>query len=121
MSAKMTPAKRFMVRIALVTSSTLATIMGAQSLASLDEANFAQSAPNSAIDELNNQPTHPTVSTNAASAAPNIVILRRGDGQSSLATQSQSSVIGEQAGLPNSAAILPPVSQAVEPVTRSSR
>jgi hypothetical protein len=78
---KMTSTQRFAVRTALVTSSTLATLIGAQALASLDETTLLQATPQAVIApaELNTQSAvglQPTAVNGAAAAAPTITILR---------------------------------------------
>lgn len=78
---KMTSSKRFAVRTALVTGTTLATIIGAQALASLDETAFSKTPP--AVVEpaalstqsMGSTPEFSALSETAA-AAPDIVILR---------------------------------------------
>lgn len=67
MASGMTPTKRFAVRLSLVTSSTVALIIGAQSLATLD-------AVNAAPTDSANTAVVPTMSI--VQAAPSITILR---------------------------------------------
>ena len=124
---KMTSTKRFAVRTALVTSTTLATILGAQALASLDETARAQPAP---------PPVVAPAETTAA--APNIVILRHASApELSFKTQapaqpSSSNTVAVQIQPPNPVQVAPPqpvVQQQAAaaqpapsaPVTRSSR
>jgi hypothetical protein len=82
--AKLTSTKRFAVRLSLVTGSTLATIIGAQSLASVDR--HMTATPDPAVTSPQVEPalnTAPpivsgfTPSATAAHAAPSITILRR--------------------------------------------
>lgn len=78
---KMTSSKRFAVRTALVTGTTLATIIGAQALASLDEAASSKAMPPViAPSDLLPQSTGSTpvivLTSEAPAAAPDIVILR---------------------------------------------
>lgn len=93
-AGKLNATKRFAVRMSLVTGSTLATIIGAQSLALFDAQAFSTQltpdAANVASQTVNNTvdaapaiaptlfiTTHPTTTTdNPLPAAPNITILR---------------------------------------------
>ncbi len=105
-AAKLNATKRFAVRMSLVTGSTLATIIGAQSLAMLDEQTFsalitpeaaqvepalANPAPADTFTLQNGVPTatnaasgllatttpQATATANPMPVAPNIAILRR--------------------------------------------
>ncbi len=99
-AAKLNATKRFAVRMSLVTGSTLATIIGAQSLAMLDEQAFSalitpeaaqveQATSNVTLADSftlqNSVPTaanaavtsEATATANPVPAAPSIVILRR--------------------------------------------
>ncbi|HYO89127.1 MAG TPA: hypothetical protein VER79_10785 [Candidatus Limnocylindrales bacterium] len=67
MASGMTQSKRFAVRLSLVTSSTVAMIIGAQSLATLDQVNAAPA---------DNNTTAITQIVTIAQAAPSITILR---------------------------------------------
>lgn len=101
MAPRMTSSKRFAVRTALVTSTTLATIMGAQALVS--------------IDGISTPPPVESASQPAA-AAPNIVILRRAGDQP--VTSSTSSQIAP----PRTVLVAPPpVVQRFIPRTEASR
>jgi hypothetical protein len=82
--AKLTSTKRFAVRLSLVTGSTLATIIGAQSLASIDK--LITASPDPAVTSPELQPaltsappngSGVTPSADAAHVAPAITILRR--------------------------------------------
>ena len=80
--AKLTSTKRFAVRLSLVTGSTLATIIGAQSLAAIDKQTTA--APDPTITSPQLQPSLTTApstfsgdASSAVHAAPAITILRR--------------------------------------------
>jgi hypothetical protein len=82
--AKLTSTKRFAVRLSLVTGSTLATIIGAQSLASVDR--HLTATPDPAVTSPQVEPALNTVppvisgvtpSATAVHAAPSITILRR--------------------------------------------
>jgi hypothetical protein len=82
--AKLTSTKRFAVRLSLVTGSTLATIIGAQSLASIDKLLTATPDPAVAVPQV--QPdlssaapdlSGVTPAADAAHVAPSITILRR--------------------------------------------
>ena len=105
---KMTPTKRFAVRTTLVTGTTLATIIGAQALVSLDEDAFSATPPASVAPvELTPQqtgntsmalPTNTPSTTVLKAAPPTIVILRH-------AGQNPSAV----APATNTIAINPPV------------
>jgi hypothetical protein len=89
-SQQMTHSKRLLIRSGLVTGSTLATLMGAQILATLDQQQFntestAKIAPIatddvnlSVVPDVNTIPLLPTAANTpvAVQAAPNIVILR---------------------------------------------
>lgn len=132
MSAKMTPTKRFIVRTALVTSTTLATIMGAQALASIDAAAFSEPTP--PATELATQPlailtapttTHTTTTENVTASAPNLVILRHGGLQApsntNLRASSASPVsTSQQITPPNAVQVAPPapVAQQSAPVVQ---
>lgn len=78
---KMTSSTRFAVRTALVTGTTLATIVGAQALVSLDESSLSKT-PQAVVApaELTTQPTGSAPSLqppiDVPAVAPNIVILR---------------------------------------------
>lgn len=132
---KMTSTKRFAVRTALVTSTTLATIIGAQALASIDEAARAQPAPAPVIAFAD-----PALDTGqpVSAAAPNIVILRHtGEAsapaisiQTQTPAQNSANTANQSAAHiqpPNPVQIVPPapVVRQVDvqpvPVTRSSR
>jgi hypothetical protein len=133
---KMTSSKRFAVRTALVTGTTLATIIGAQALASLDETAFSKTPPASVAPaeisaQANSAPVFSTT-PQAPAAAPNIVILRHASKRSSVtapvpqtntgASNSQAVII--QPPNPVQVAAPQPVPQASAPVvarTRSSR
>jgi hypothetical protein len=121
---KMTSTKRFAVRTALVTSTTLATIVGAQALASLDAATFS-STPQAVV-----VPAGADSSTPAA--APNIVILRHAgqdSGASNTDSQANASTINSQAIIvqppnPVQVTVPQPVPQTNAPLvarTRSTR
>jgi len=129
MSAKLTSTKKFVVRTALVTSTTLATIMGAQALASVDQADFSQSIPDPVPAVASpavgiSQPASNLVpqSTNTVSAeAPSIVILRRaGDAPTNAGTvntipNTVTQNTNAPIALPNAIQVAPP-----EPVIQSA-
>jgi hypothetical protein len=82
--AKLTSTKRFAVRLSLITGSTLATIIGAQSLASVDR--HLTTTPDLAVVSPPVEPaltaappivSGVTPSVDAAHVAPSITILRR--------------------------------------------
>jgi hypothetical protein len=81
--AKLTSTKRFAVRLSLVTGSTLATIIGAQSLASVDRHITATPDPAVTSPQVEPAVTAPSVVSgvtpfaNAPHVAPSITILRR--------------------------------------------
>jgi len=123
MTAKMTSTKRFVVRTALVTSTTLATILGAQALASTDGAGLIQPTAGA--------PTEVAVaatsgSAQVVSAAPDIVILRRAGDQPASAQTTTPPVVNHtiaqspQVTLPNPVQVVPQ-QQIIIPHTRSSR
>jgi hypothetical protein len=132
---KMTSTKRFAVRTALVTGTTLATIIGAQALASLDETAFSQTPPAMvAPAELSLQSTDGVVFPSASqspAAAPNIVILRHAGQAPSVsitAPQTNTSPVRPQTTViqppsPVQVTVPQPVPQQSAPVarTRSSR
>jgi len=110
MASGMTSAKKMVVRTALVTGSTMAVVVGAQSLIGLDlqKATSAQVQNNQIADS----PTVAQPPTSVAapektivSAPPNIVILRHSSEQNSSTTAAQTS---------NSA---PVIHQSVAPVS----
>lgn len=133
---KLTPAKRFDVRTALVTGTTLATIIGAQALASLDKATLSQTTPSAIASPANPavvMPFQSEGSGDVAAAAPNIVILRHAGGPASVPTvappQPITSVVGAQPAAiqpPNPVQVAPPQAVAqqiapIAPITRSTR
>ena len=79
--------KRIVVRTALITGSTIATVIGAQSLALVDQIQFGTGAQVGAAA----QNADPSAVVNAA---PNIVILR----QSSSATTGTQSTVSQSSG-----------------------
>jgi len=136
---KMTSTKRFAVRTDLVTSTTLATVIGAQALASIDEAARAQPIPAPTIAPAD-PVLQPTTATGqpVSAAVPNVVILRHAGEVSAPAINvepqaparpSASVVSGSAAPIlpPNPVQIAPPapvvqqVAAQPAPVTRSSR
>lgn len=133
---KMTSTKRFAVRTVLITGTTLATIIGAQALASLDETAFSKTPPAIvAPAELSLQSTNgtavlPSVSQ-APAVAPDIVILRHAEqvpSVSSAASQTNVNPVHPQTVViqpPNPVQVVAPqpVAQQSAPVarTRSSR
>jgi hypothetical protein len=130
----MTPPKRFLVRTALVTGSTIATIVGAQSLAMLDSKQLETIV--STLPTLVPTQTQATeVAASVVNAAPAIIILRH-PAQAATAIVT-APIVRRQSAL--AAAIQPPapvvadapapviiqaqsaVSAPSQPVTRSSR
>lgn len=96
MASNMTSAKKFIVRTSLVTGSTLAVIVGAQTLIGVDLQKSA-ATPQPQIDQIAQSPTTTTQLPAAAipnqtivNAAPNVVILRR-PSQSGITAQSSNS------------------------------
>lgn len=141
---KLTTPKRIAVRTALVTGTTLATVLGAQALVSLDEAALSQSTPAAVVPaDLTTQSANevfvlqPAATSSVPAAAPNIVILRHAGSQGSASQPAvQSSVTtGSTPNVaiqpPNPVQVAPPspVVQQVAPIaaaqpaprTRSSR
>ncbi|WP_119071386.1 hypothetical protein [Aggregatilinea lenta] len=133
---KLTPTKRFNVRTALVTGTSLATIIGAQALTSLDKAALSQTTPSAIINPVDSADVmlfQPDASDNVSAAAPNIVILRHAGRPAGVPAvippQSNTSVVGAPPAAivpPNPVQVAPPqavVQQIapVAPVTRSSR
>jgi hypothetical protein len=120
---KMTPPKRFAVRSALVTGTTLATIIGAQALASYDAASFSKTPP--AVIQPQFAGSIQSY-TEVPAVAPNIVILRHA-GQTT--QQGSPSIVNPQVAViqppnPVQVAAPQPVPQQIAPVvaqTRSSR
>lgn len=125
---KMTANKRFAVRTALVTSTTLATIIGAQALASLDAATFetpaqpaaapantiaqptgvaviAQPSAALAYDNMITDPSQPV-----GAAAPNIVILRHAGAAPAISIQTQTPAQSSPSSVQASASPLQPPS-----------
>jgi hypothetical protein len=123
---KMTAPKRIAVRIALATGSTFATILGAQSLAVQQQAQWAADATPTDTAQPASQPTMiPTVAAQAPTlviqhAAPNIVILRQ-PGQPGTVTQqaapAQTAPIAIVPPSPVQAAAPPPVVVQSQPQT----
>lgn len=103
---KLTSTKRFAVRLSLVTGSTVATIIGAQSLAALDQR--PASTPDTAFPVINQDvpqtvkalpsvdiPAVKTPDQPAAHAAPLITIVRHpGQASSTVSAQVQASSSG---------------------------
>ena len=114
----MNRSKRFIVRTTLITGSTLATIIGAQSLALLDQDQIAdltatpepitvQAPAQEPTPSLN--PTAESPTATAAQAAPNIAILRhpgQPTGQSAATTANQP--VNTAIQPPNPVQIAPP-------------
>ncbi len=110
---KMTPTKRFAVRTTLATSTTLATIIGAQALVSLDENAF--SVTPTAVDMSVGLAPQPTGSTDLSSstdttlkAAPPIIVILRHAGQQPVNAPSAAPSASITSSNPPSAAIQPP-------------
>ena len=135
----MTPARRFIVRTSLVTGSTIATIVGAQSLALLDLQANTQADSITDPTQAVIAPTTNTVDTPAiiTDSAPSIAIIRRPASQTSasapaVSTNSSSgstSTTVTQTN-PTTSNIVPPspvqsqpvtVSMPQQPTSRSSR
>lgn len=112
MAAGLNSTKRFLVRLSLITSSTIATIVGAQSLAVMDRPSVPQQNM-----VVSNGPTVPQ-------APPSIVILRH-PGQIALNDTQSAAQLGVVVQPPQAITIAPPspviVSAPVQAVTRSSR
>lgn len=147
---KLTPTKRYAVRLSLITGSTLATIIGAQSLAALSQKTTAasnsalpavvdpQQAP-SDVTLLKGGATVPATPGGIAHAAPTIKIVRRPGttGTTSQSAPAETTVIKPPSPVELSApapvivqvpsapvyaqAAAPAPAPAPQPVTRSSR
>ncbi|HEX3053804.1 MAG TPA: hypothetical protein VHP83_24305 [Aggregatilineaceae bacterium] len=112
MAAGLNSTKRFLVRLSLITSSTIATIVGAQSLAVMDR----PAVPQQNLVVSND--------TTVPQAPPSIVILRH-PGQTALNSAQSVTQSGAVVQPPQPITIAPPspviVSAPVQAVTRSSR
>ena len=123
--ANMDRSKKLLVRTALVTGSTVATLIGAQSLALLDQRSFAVEAQTAAVPTVEAvQLQQATATTEIIHEAPSIVILRGSTAQQATAvpaaTNNTTTVILPPS--PQVAASSPVVVQQQAPVTsRSSR
>ena len=128
MAQGMTSTKRFVVRTAMVTGTTLATIFGSQSLAAFDQANNTVSE-----EPINTQPNNTilvlpteTTSFDAPAVAPSIVILRH-QGEQSATVPAQTVTQPNRIAPPSPVQIAPPqpvIQQVIAPsvpITRSSR
>jgi len=123
-------ARKLLIRTALATSSTIATLFGAQNLALLDGASFQQIDTQTVSDTgVSDTPqTDSTLTINTA--APSFVILRHASTDSTQLNQATNMVV-VQPPLPNQIAIVPEgvqqsaqtivVQQPVRQRTRSSR
>ncbi len=119
MASGMTSGKRFAVRLSLVTSSTVAMIIGAQSLATLNQVNAAP------VDNIVSVPVVQV--TPIVHAAPSITIIRR----AGTTTTASANTSGTTTAAPTTAMqapvpiVLSPAQQAQQqmtiPRTRSSR
>ena len=144
--ARMTAPNRFSVRLALVTGTTLATVIGAQTLATLDASAFSQNEIPAQVEPTNfvaspvnndlfiNTPQQ-NVDTNGtiSNKAPNIVIIRHaGDRSASVPSAPTRNTGGSavnsapsfQPPSPVMSAPAPTIIQSVSagsPVSRSSR
>ena len=137
---------RFIIRTSLVTGSTIAAFVGAQSLAALDLSQQNDIVVSDFTAEpvgdvtLVEQPVTPSIqqaepSLDIRAVEPNIVILRRSDGSSVNPTTVQTSTTTTALQPPNAVVVQPPnpvvvqqtspavVQQttAARPVTRSTR
>ncbi len=137
--ARMTAPNRFAVRLALVTGTTVATIVGAQTLASLDAKAFSQAEspaqfepidfvaeplpqnPNTniftnSIPAVQNTTTQQTVTGNAA---PNIVIIRH-SGSNSAVVPSASTTTSTTVQSNTTTAVQPPSPSIAPPAPAQS-
>ncbi len=127
--AGMTAAKRFIIRISLITGSTLATIIGAQSLAALDSGQFSSDStssnpPSLPPTSIQTQPTEENTEKTdimPRQAAPNIVILRRPGQTSSIGGNSSESgsstaITGVTVQPPSPVQVAPPPAVVVQQV-----
>jgi len=124
--ANMDRSKKLLVRTALVTGSTVATLIGAQSLALLDQRSFAVEAQTAAVPTVEAvQLQQATATTEIIHEAPSIVILRGSTAQQATAVPAAATNNTTTVILPPSpqvAASSPVVVQQQAPVTsRSSR
>ncbi len=114
MASAITPARRLLVRTSLVTGSTLALVVGAQSLITLDLHNStidkSASAVAAAASSVADQST-------IISAAPSIIILRHSSIQTTPAASinPQGNPTQQAAPAANAPAIQPPAPVAVQP------
>lgn len=125
----MTSTKRFVVRTAMVTSATIATILGSQSLAAFDQANKAATTE----PLFSTEPSNTTIvlpvesSQDAPAVAPNIVILRHQGSEQRTSVSANSVTQPNPIVPPNPVQIAPPqpviqqVTAPSVPRTRSSR
>lgn len=127
MAQGMTSTKRFMVRTAMVTGTTLATIFGSQSLAAFDQANSTTSVEPINVESSNTTFAFPTGSTaiDAPAVAPGIIILRH-ESEASVAVPTQT-ITQSRITPPNPVQVVP-AQQSIQsvvapsvPRTRSSR
>jgi hypothetical protein len=72
MTSGMTPLKRFVIRATLVVGSTVATIVGAESLATLD----VRESPAPTVPPANTSVPVVATSAKAGSAPPSLIIVR---------------------------------------------
>jgi hypothetical protein len=106
MSSGMTPLKRFVVRTTLVVGSTVATIIGAETLATVDVKSTATplAIPPTTIPI---QPTAVSAKAAVVNAAPTIVIIRHAPVQQTQGAQSPVTA--------NTTVVQPPQPVAVQP------
>ena len=114
MASGMTAAKRFVVRTSLVTGSTLALVMGAQALVTVDVQNapVVQSSTTQIADTISTTTSvaAPTAAQTIIHAAPNIVILRHPSQANTLTANNtvQQAAPNNVVQLPRPVAVQPP-------------
>jgi hypothetical protein len=114
---KLTTSKRFLVRLSLVTGSTMATIIGAQSLASLDLQSTGQTAVEAAL---------PVDTSTAAEVAPTITIIRHDGDDDVISVDEDDTASAVTIAPPSPVQVVPSNTSSssqffVQPRTRSSR
>jgi len=108
MASGMTPAKRFIVRTALVAGSTIATVMGAQSLILLDSTSSNAAVASSAVSMVNTT-TADSINTTVATSMVSTIRQATSDTSSSTVAVVPTTQAVQQVTVPS------------VPTTRSSR
>lgn len=103
-------ARKLLVRTALVTSTTIATIVGAQNLAMLDANQFLATATPSTADGIAFSPNTMPTPVEIVQTAPEITILQAAPGIIILRQSGEVSAAASVTGSPNSSTpIQPPI------------